>query len=146
MHKNATKCNKTQGKWCINKHGASKIIDTFETYQGCVPRAYTCGLPPRIKEITVSFVFDRTFSAAGWHYGLCLDWLIVGVQPMSMTWGGSIIIGGTGHASMVAHSFSKVSSHSSLSVEWVLRWKCTTPAGYKTNRLAMSPVMDNLSL
>jgi hypothetical protein len=34
MHKNATKCNETQSKWCINKHGASKIIDTFETYQG----------------------------------------------------------------------------------------------------------------
>jgi hypothetical protein len=33
MHKNATKCNKTQSKWCVNKHGASKIIDTFETYQ-----------------------------------------------------------------------------------------------------------------
>jgi hypothetical protein len=32
MHKSATKCNKTQGKWCKNKHGASKIIDTFETY------------------------------------------------------------------------------------------------------------------
>jgi hypothetical protein len=26
------KCNKTQSKWCINKHGATKIIDTFETY------------------------------------------------------------------------------------------------------------------
>jgi hypothetical protein len=25
--------NKTQSKLCINKHGASKIIDTFETYQ-----------------------------------------------------------------------------------------------------------------
>jgi hypothetical protein len=34
MHKNATKYNKTQSKWCINKHGASKIIDMFETYQG----------------------------------------------------------------------------------------------------------------
>jgi hypothetical protein len=33
MHKNAMKCNKTQSKWCINKHGASKIIDMFETYQ-----------------------------------------------------------------------------------------------------------------
>jgi hypothetical protein len=33
MHKNAMKCNKTQSKWCINKHGASKIIDRFETYQ-----------------------------------------------------------------------------------------------------------------
>jgi hypothetical protein len=27
------KCNETLGKWCKNKHGASKIIDTFETYQ-----------------------------------------------------------------------------------------------------------------
>jgi hypothetical protein len=33
MHKSAMKCNKTIGKWCKNKHGASKIIDTFETYQ-----------------------------------------------------------------------------------------------------------------
>jgi hypothetical protein len=33
MHKNTTKCNKTLSKWCNNKHGASKIIDTFETYQ-----------------------------------------------------------------------------------------------------------------
>jgi hypothetical protein len=31
MHKNATKCNKTQSKWCINKHGASKIIDTWNS-------------------------------------------------------------------------------------------------------------------
>jgi hypothetical protein len=33
MHKNATKCNEKIHKWCKNKHGASKIIDTFETYQ-----------------------------------------------------------------------------------------------------------------
>jgi hypothetical protein len=36
MHKNATKCNETIGKWCKNKHGASKIIDTFEMYQEAV--------------------------------------------------------------------------------------------------------------
>jgi hypothetical protein len=33
MHKNAMKCNETLSKWCKNKYGASKIIDTFETYQ-----------------------------------------------------------------------------------------------------------------
>jgi hypothetical protein len=33
MHKSATKCNETICKWCKNKHGASKIIDTLETYQ-----------------------------------------------------------------------------------------------------------------
>jgi hypothetical protein len=32
MHKNTTKFNETLSKWCKNKHGASKIIDTFETY------------------------------------------------------------------------------------------------------------------
>jgi hypothetical protein len=37
MHKNATKCNKTQSKWYINKHRASKIIDMFETYHGHLP-------------------------------------------------------------------------------------------------------------
>jgi hypothetical protein len=33
MHKSAMKCNETVGKWCKNMHGASKIIDTLETYQ-----------------------------------------------------------------------------------------------------------------
>jgi hypothetical protein len=37
MYKNATKCNETIGKWCKNKHGASKIIDTFETYHSSTP-------------------------------------------------------------------------------------------------------------
>jgi hypothetical protein len=47
MHKNATKCNKTLSKWCKNKHGASKIMDTFETYQhgrGFEPDLLTCTL------------------------------------------------------------------------------------------------------
>jgi hypothetical protein len=35
MHKSATKCNEIVGKWCKNKHRASKIIDTLETYQRC---------------------------------------------------------------------------------------------------------------
>jgi hypothetical protein len=45
MHKNATKCNKKQSKWCINKHGSSKIIDTFETYHcsdECGPCMLVC--------------------------------------------------------------------------------------------------------
>jgi hypothetical protein len=37
MHKNAMKCNKTLSKWYKNKHGASKIIDTLETYQTTAP-------------------------------------------------------------------------------------------------------------
>jgi hypothetical protein len=37
MHKSATKCNETIGKWCKNKHGASKIIDTLEMYHLLLP-------------------------------------------------------------------------------------------------------------
>jgi hypothetical protein len=33
MHKSARKYNEILDKWCKNKHGASKIMDTFETYQ-----------------------------------------------------------------------------------------------------------------
>jgi hypothetical protein len=39
MYKSATKCNETLGKWCKNKHGASKIIDTLETYHGGTGRS-----------------------------------------------------------------------------------------------------------
>jgi hypothetical protein len=42
MHKNTTKCIKTLSKWCKNKHGASKIIDTFETYQWLVSNDWEC--------------------------------------------------------------------------------------------------------
>jgi hypothetical protein len=40
MHKSATKCNETVGKWCKNKHGASKIIDTLEMYHEADPRVH----------------------------------------------------------------------------------------------------------
>jgi hypothetical protein len=48
MHKNTTKCNKTQSKWCINKPGASKIIDTFETYQVPLYRKVHIGLITKV--------------------------------------------------------------------------------------------------
>jgi hypothetical protein len=44
MHKSATKCNEIVGKWCKNKHGASKIIDTLETYQLTDPDPSRFGL------------------------------------------------------------------------------------------------------
>jgi hypothetical protein len=49
MHKNATKCNKTQINWCINKHGALKIIDTFETYQNQAPPTSVVDVLPAIR-------------------------------------------------------------------------------------------------
>jgi hypothetical protein len=53
MHKIATKCNKTQSKWFKNKHGASKIIDTFETYQS-PPVFASAENTPRSGAVTIS--------------------------------------------------------------------------------------------
>jgi hypothetical protein len=39
------KCNKTQGKWYKNKHGASKIIDTLETYHTAGKEKYESRIP-----------------------------------------------------------------------------------------------------
>jgi hypothetical protein len=60
MHKSATKCNETLGKWCKNKHGASKIIDTLETYQ-CT----NYGLRPKSHLAMQVFV---NISSGGWFY------------------------------------------------------------------------------
>jgi hypothetical protein len=38
------KCNETLSKWCKNKHGASKIIDTLETYHLSARRYHS---PPK---------------------------------------------------------------------------------------------------
>jgi hypothetical protein len=47
MHKSATKCNETLSKWCKNKHGASKIMDTLETYQSSNLLVWSAALSPR---------------------------------------------------------------------------------------------------
>jgi hypothetical protein len=40
MHKSAKKCNETIGKWCKNKHGASKNY----RYIGDISIRQACGL------------------------------------------------------------------------------------------------------
>jgi hypothetical protein len=66
MHKNAMKCNETLTKWCKNKHGASKIIDTLETYQS-PPNSR----PDRVPE--QSFWFQITVSDGGGTAELYLE-------------------------------------------------------------------------
>jgi hypothetical protein len=58
VYKSTTKCNETLGKWCKNKHGASKIIDTFETYQEHDDR-----FGPTVEE-KITVVFDDTINLA----------------------------------------------------------------------------------
>jgi hypothetical protein len=92
MYKNSTKCNKTQSKWCLNKHGASKIIDTFETYHSLGTPGMSFGdhakmsrfswrklvsslsylaerLTPMVMTLVGSFTSSRIFfvSLAGWN-------------------------------------------------------------------------------
>jgi hypothetical protein len=66
MHKNATKCNETLSKWCKNKHRASKIIDTFETYQA----------PVTILELSsLGKGMESSTSFSGWRgEGLGREW------------------------------------------------------------------------
>jgi hypothetical protein len=70
MHKNATKCNETLRKWCKNKHKASKIIDTFETYQ----RASTFG----------SLVLSPTGSR---NLGFTTEGRLAAVLIITFSWG-----------------------------------------------------------
>jgi hypothetical protein len=62
MHKSATKCNKTVGKWCKNKHGASKIIDTLETYQASSAQQHkTAKELYNLRHARARNVVERTF-------------------------------------------------------------------------------------
>jgi hypothetical protein len=73
MHKSATKCNETVGKWCKNKHGASKIIDTFETYQRpTTDNLYRQASATKVPLILFSVeqasgVFRSDWGHIGWH-------------------------------------------------------------------------------
>ena len=65
MHKNATKCNETLSKWCRNKHGASKIIDTLETYQGGIPKFIIDWLMILVSLVLKLFVSSRPLKLEG---------------------------------------------------------------------------------
>jgi hypothetical protein len=58
MHKNATKCNETLRKWCKNKYGASKIIDTFETYQPPAPETNFYEIKPALLNLVMKEQFS----------------------------------------------------------------------------------------
>jgi hypothetical protein len=70
MHKSATKCNETVGKWCKNKYGASKIIDTLETY-------HTMVLLQQARQ-HMKFMADKKHTEREFSVG---DWVFLKMQP-----------------------------------------------------------------
>jgi hypothetical protein len=72
MHKSATKCNKIVGKWCKNKNGASKIIDTLEMYQLHLWRLVGEWINPFGSELSQSLALDYLSSFEGDLEGLKL--------------------------------------------------------------------------
>jgi hypothetical protein len=75
MHKSATKCNETLGKWYKNKHGASKIIDMLETYH---PYVLPSCIAPRYLTRCIQCLGYRYRTRQRWKNLLCLarasDW------------------------------------------------------------------------
>jgi hypothetical protein len=69
MHKNATKCNKTLNKWCKNKHGASKIMDTLETYH-LVLALLLCSQSFAVFIDLSMISFQKTHCGTGKHWDL----------------------------------------------------------------------------
>jgi hypothetical protein len=93
MHKNATKCNNTLSKWCKNKHGASKIIDMFETYHRA-PRKPTKSTPHLEPHLTSSIAMTTRGNGeifiSHWKWGdlrafhVRSSYLISTLPPFSM--------------------------------------------------------------
>jgi hypothetical protein len=65
MHKSATKCNETICKWCKNKHGASKIIDTLKTYHFASP-GWITGTKARYQPATKALFSTSVYSTSAY--------------------------------------------------------------------------------
>jgi hypothetical protein len=144
MHKSATKCNETICKWCKNKHGASKIIDTFETYQAlaCAEALYASA------EWGMGTIHLETDSAFLVHFvrSLSVSLLFFTLEPLNKT--------GCVHQLMQRLGLSPISRKSSPSASatkywlWPSSWRCAvvTPPKFITNSkcpLCISPQSQN---
>jgi hypothetical protein len=78
MHKSATKCNETLSKWCKNKHGASKIVDTLETYHHATAKTTKHTIKTTSSKHGASKIIDtvetyQSFRSAAWSSRRSLD-------------------------------------------------------------------------
>jgi hypothetical protein len=92
MHKSAMKCNETQGKWCKNKHGASKIIDTFETYQAPLLHWQKSGHLSTHYIFIASYTMHFSWSVSCFSFQFCLVLFaaINGWTPTNFFWRSSL--------------------------------------------------------
>jgi hypothetical protein len=89
MHKSATKCNETLNKWCKNKHGASKIIDTLETYQNarfefCYILQNQIEFKTKLKQVVIVVRRCRLCARCKPGDGFCLTGRIGSVPPLGL--------------------------------------------------------------
>jgi hypothetical protein len=80
MHKSATKCNETLGKWCKNKHGASKIIDTLETYHQavlCCRRQMIYSNNLQLLRFSFSFTETMFTMSLQFYFRFLIGWMVV---------------------------------------------------------------------
>jgi hypothetical protein len=112
MHKNATKCNETLSKWCKNKHGASKIIDTFETYHRAV------ALPKHLIAL-LSYMFEEArfwrhiapSSDARRHTGWGRMWQCKALQSTNMRMVAMVSIVSPGEERPILYRHSREGGH-----------------------------------
>jgi hypothetical protein len=86
MHKNATKCNETLSKWCENKDGASKIIDTFETYHWG-PTIYYKNENKRKLKAKIKTLQEKDIAYEAIKYSVLKDDLIFLLMKKRVPWG-----------------------------------------------------------
>jgi hypothetical protein len=118
MHKSATKCNETVGKWCKNKHGASKIIDTLETYQS------------HNRDPLIELNAVHLFLASGDHQNLAEAWFQCAVRRR--------IAGNLTKGSSPCSFDSRPSDHHQTHQNTWLKWRGTSRSG-ASNPTAQRP-------
>jgi hypothetical protein len=78
MHKSAMKCNETLCKWCKTKHGASKIMDTLETYHPSNPSSSSEGHQARKLWLVAIKAYELKLVSKEWRgYGQALTYHII---------------------------------------------------------------------
>jgi hypothetical protein len=129
----STKMKRLGGLVCWWRWKMSAFQGLMPTRGWGGPLEYTRGMTLRIKDITMSSMVRVLLVQPYDTMGSVLIEYDVNVQPWVLTWGGSWWwLGGTAKLVWLYASSERSCLILFFGVKWVLRWKCTTPAGCQT--------------